>query len=698
MEKYKKFLLSMIPYIIILIMSICGTYIVFYEGIPMGHDYKFHVSNMIEQYETIVSGHKLSPISGIVSMGLGTGTRLFYAPLPHLTVTILALFLRLFDGSLLDAYKCVIVLSVFISGIFSYRFAMHFTKGNKIASIIGAGVFVLYPYRIFDAFCRFAYAEFYSIMFLPLFFMGLYDITHFKDKVKVMPFVEVILGGSLLFLSHNITAFYTYVFAFIYLLFNLKGLIHSFKLKGFLSYAVNSVFLLIGIASIALFSQLELMGTRQYLVSDDLLMWTNYEEVITRTDEQYVYSGFLSVKSLAYFYRDYFTKESIITGILLYIFGCMGCIASDLLTNKFLKLKKYFSLSIGALVLFAIISIASRRIEIYLSAVVFFLIYLFIRLFSKKEYEGSKDKIYKEPLLYYSILMAIVCFVLMKYEWPWQYLPSMFLKIQFPWRLWALIQLFAMILVAILVHYLNFKRIASFTFTICVGLLLVSNSELIAKRIDYESGNKNEWVAEIDYSLLDSGIANGFNKEYMPIVYFQSDYYDAYKNSDGVYIYQHLPSYESRYSKSLYGILAKRMLFNFTFKEDYYYKPVVLKGTAKVEVIEAFSPEYTMEINVNHKDGAIIQMPLVYYPGYDIIVVNTETNEEVVMSGNNIDGFVSFSLNTGNYVVETKFTGTTFRKISVAYTIISVSATLGLIAYALFFENKRRKDDEDKTC
>ena len=128
------------------------------------------------------------------------------------------------------------------------------------------------------------------------------------------------------------------------------------------------MFLLIGIASIALFSQLELMGTRQYLVSDDLLMWTNYEEVITRTDEQYVYSGFLSVKSLAYFYKDYFTKESIITGILLYIFGCMGCIASDLLTNKFLKLKKYFSLSIGALVLFAIISIVGFLIFNFFSS------------------------------------------------------------------------------------------------------------------------------------------------------------------------------------------------------------------------------------------------------------------------------------------------------------------------------------------
>ena len=33
-----------------------------------------------------------------------------------------------------------------------------------------------------------------------------------------------------------------------------------------------------------------------YVVSDDLLMWTNYEEVITRTDEHFVYSGFLNIR------------------------------------------------------------------------------------------------------------------------------------------------------------------------------------------------------------------------------------------------------------------------------------------------------------------------------------------------------------------------------------------------------------------
>ena len=700
MEKLKKYFISSLPYLLIFVMTLCGMCIVFYDGIYKGHDYKFHMSNIIEQYETILSGKNLSPISGIVSMGLGTGTRLFYSPLPHLTVTIIALFYRIFDGTIIDAYKTVLVLSVFISGIFAYRFALHFTKNNKVASIISAGIFVLFPYRIFDAFTRMAFAEFYSIMFLPLFFMGLYDITHIEKEVKIIPFIEVILGGSLLFLSHNITAFYSYVFAFIYLLFNIKGLIRSFKFKKFIPYCGVSVFLLVGIASISLFSQLELMASNLYVVNDDLLMWTNYEKVITRTDEHLVYSAFLNIKSLAYYHKDYFTADSLKLGIILYVVGCVCCIATDLFLNKFIKLKRFVSIPLGGIVLFLIISISASRKEIYLGALCFILIYLFINLFCKNEKDKSKDRLWFEPILYYSIFMIIICFILMKYEWPWKYLPSMFLKIQFPWRLWALVQLFASMLVGVLVRYLNFKRIGSFALTIAVGLLLVCNNQLVDSRMTYEKQYDTMWTNEVDNSLLDSGIANGFNKEYLPLIFFQDIYYvNRYKDSNGVKIYAHLEIFDSEYTKSLYNNLAKRMLFSFDKYEDYSYDPRILEGKGSVKVIEAFSPNFEFELNISSKDGALVQMPLVYYPGYKVTIIDNVTGEKEVIKPEMVEGFVGFSLEKGNYTVSTDFVGSTLRQISVAYTIISVTATVGLLAYAIYFENKRKKEeDENKTC
>ena len=46
-------------------------------------------------------------------------------------VALLSLFMRLYNLGIIAAYKMVIVLTVFISGIFMYRFAMHFSKNNK---------------------------------------------------------------------------------------------------------------------------------------------------------------------------------------------------------------------------------------------------------------------------------------------------------------------------------------------------------------------------------------------------------------------------------------------------------------------------------------------------------------------------------------------------------------------------------------
>ena len=40
MEKFKKYFLPSLPYLLIFIMTLCGMCIVFYDGIYKGHDYK----------------------------------------------------------------------------------------------------------------------------------------------------------------------------------------------------------------------------------------------------------------------------------------------------------------------------------------------------------------------------------------------------------------------------------------------------------------------------------------------------------------------------------------------------------------------------------------------------------------------------------------------------------------------------------
>ncbi len=666
---------KIIPYILLLLFSLLGTYLVFYKGINTGDDYRFHFANIIEQYETLLEKKELSPISGMVAMGLGTGTRLFYSPLPHLTVTLLSLFMRLYNVSIFGAYKIVIVTTVFLSGVFMYRFAMHFTKENKIASLLAAACFVLYPYRLFDAFCRLAFAEAYSIMFLPLFFMGLYDIVHFKDKITTLPFLEIILGGALLFLSHNITALYAYLAGILYLICNVRSIIQLLKNKKYILYCGVAIFLLAGIGSIAFMSQFELMGTGLYNLSDRVRMWTNVETVITRTSEEFDYSGFLNIPYLTSRYGNLLTTSSLIIGIFMYLISCVIFIILDTALAEVKKLK-YFHTFISCIVLFGLVSLISRRIEIYLGTIIFFLLYLYVFYQTKVEtiVSEEKDKFYYNSLFWYSLAMIIVLFVMMEAEWVWEILPSFMLNIQFPWRLWALVQLYVAILVGIISHYVKAKNIASFALSILVGLLMVTNMPLIEKRMDYET-NHYYWVDEVDESLLDSGVALGFNKEYCPQVFFDS-------------------SYRSEYSNSLYYKIAPKLPYNFDRYEDYYYDPVILDGKGIITVKEAFSPQYEMNISIS-TENALIQMPLIYYPGYEITAIDKETGLKIKVKGENVDGLVSFSLPKGYYEVTTQYVQTTIRKISIIWFSISLAGTSIILVYALFFEKKRGRKNEN---
>ena len=162
MEKAKRILNKISPYALILAFSIIGTYLIFYKGFGWGSDFEFHFSSMLDKYTTILKTGKLSVISGNLAIGLGMGNGLFYSPVSHIVPVFLALILKPLGISLLSAFKITFVLGVFLSGIFMYRFAMHFTRGSIVASLLASACYVIYPYRLFDFFCRGAYAEAFS--------------------------------------------------------------------------------------------------------------------------------------------------------------------------------------------------------------------------------------------------------------------------------------------------------------------------------------------------------------------------------------------------------------------------------------------------------------------------------------------------------------------------------------------------------
>ena len=103
MQKCKKIINNLLPYFLIFVFSLIGTYLVFLKGFNNGDDFVFHFGNILDQYRMLEDGYELNPISGNLGLGFGVGNRLFYSPLTHFVVTLIYRLIDVFNGSVIIA-------------------------------------------------------------------------------------------------------------------------------------------------------------------------------------------------------------------------------------------------------------------------------------------------------------------------------------------------------------------------------------------------------------------------------------------------------------------------------------------------------------------------------------------------------------------------------------------------------------------
>ncbi len=639
----------LLPYFLILLFSIFGTWLFMYDGLNIGDDYFFHLPSILDKYEGAISGNGLGGISSYIGDGLGYGASLFYSPLSHYFIVILALIFRPFGISLITSYKIAFIFMVFLSGVLMYRFALKFTLGNKVASIISSACLVLYPYRLFNLFCRLAIAEAFAFTFIPLFLCGLYEVVHLdNEKIRVLPFVKIVLGASLLFLSHNLTALFVFIVGILYLIASIPRLLPLFKKGRFWSYAVSSIGLIFGLCAIMLLPQLELMNGTMYAINDSSIMRTDISHVISHVGKEWYYSGFLNVSFLTGLGHS---NSSLYTGIILFVLSCLIFVVIDKLLARApaLKIAHYF---ISASALFIMVSFAYSRLEIYLATVVFLSLYVFISLYEGKE---NEQKIYKSTLFWFSTITIFAVICIMASVDFWKNAPSFLLKIQFPWRLWSLVQIFVSILVGLLASHFAKRKMALCILSIFVGLLLVLNMPILEKR----SEGEDEWQNEITQAYLDNISSLGHHKEYAPTIFQQSDY---------------VPHEGSLYY-DVKNVLYKRTPNDLT--------PVFLSGEGEITLISRNAPVLEMEITTS--GYAKIQLPLLFYEGYKIYV-NGEKMDPLC-----VDGLVCLELNAGSYTVSTDFVGSPLRICGRVLTIICSILSLGILGYGIYVETDIRR-------
>ena len=98
-----------------------------------------------------------------------------------------------------------------------YIFVKKITK-NEIISLLAGLIYMSAPYKICDIYSRNALGEYTAFIFIPMVFQGIYELLNGEKKGNYL----VIIGASLLILSHTITTIYTALLSIIFIAYNFK--------------------------------------------------------------------------------------------------------------------------------------------------------------------------------------------------------------------------------------------------------------------------------------------------------------------------------------------------------------------------------------------------------------------------------------------------------------------------------------------
>lgn len=211
-NKFKNYLYIIVLAIIVSIPLLNQNYNIYRDdGIQ-------HVCRIMGTFQSITEGQTFPVIMSNFCNEFGYSWNLFYSPI---TAYIPLLFHFITNSFVLDI-KIFMIFVTILSGITMYNFLFKITK-NKYIGLLGAGIYMLAPYRLTDMYIRMALAELASFIFLPMVFEGIYRIFNEENNSK-SPQIIMIIGAAGLILTHLVIALYTAIISAIYILINIKKL------------------------------------------------------------------------------------------------------------------------------------------------------------------------------------------------------------------------------------------------------------------------------------------------------------------------------------------------------------------------------------------------------------------------------------------------------------------------------------------
>lgn len=291
------------------------------------HDGFLHLLRMLGTNNALKIGEIPPIVAPYFCNGGGYAMNLFYNPL----VTYIPLLIKLFIPSYAVALKIFGGLCIILSGITMYQFVFQVTKKRAIA-LFAAIIYLISPYKLGDVYKRYAIGEFASFVFMPILFIGIYNLFNQDGKKHYY----IAIGAIGLVLTHTVTTFYAAIFCLIYVLFNIKKLREKEVIKKLI---INVIFIVLT-SLFFIAPMLEAKMSAEYTIFDSKIMSTNGD---------YVYENTLN---LSEFFVDIGEENATtyIIGVPIFVLMCL-----TIFTYKHVE-KKYKDFFIIA-ILFSFISL-----------------------------------------------------------------------------------------------------------------------------------------------------------------------------------------------------------------------------------------------------------------------------------------------------------------------------------------------------
>lgn len=235
------------------------------------HDGLIHIQRIILTEFSMKNQNSIPYVLEKIYDGNGGAVNLFYQPF----TTFVPFFIRTIINSYEVALNIFVFLIFFISGVSVYALSKEITKNRTICLMSGL-LYMYMPYIIQNVYIRFALGEFAAMSFVPLVFLGLFNLFYGDGTKKHW----LLIGAILLVLTHTITTIYTIIFSIIIVLINIMK-IDKEKIKLLVVYAL----LILGITMFFWGPLVEYKTFTQYVIFNENIMGTSSKRVEDRALE-----------------------------------------------------------------------------------------------------------------------------------------------------------------------------------------------------------------------------------------------------------------------------------------------------------------------------------------------------------------------------------------------------------------------------